>query len=200
MPRTSFSKAFGVAIGSGECAIRINSDEIDDAIKTITEVAKKHKWELRVWDDTVGTIWYNGTAVINTAGAPGTKSSVMQDSLQASLQGMSSPAGAPNTLNVLLEFLDEMPKPDLGAPGEIKPVILLMKNFHLAFETSKRGPVVSAVQHLITDKVNDHPRYKDFAEKLDKAGIDSDSDTGKFIVGIMPLEARLPPEVSPLFK
>ena len=56
MALRSLRKEFGVAVGAAETALRINSDEIDDALKTMTEVAKEFGWELRVWDHTVGTV------------------------------------------------------------------------------------------------------------------------------------------------
>lgn len=189
MALKSFRKEFGVAIGAGEAAIRIDSDEIDDALSTITEVCKRHSWELRVWDHTVGVRWYTGTA-------PKAKEAPKPQTLGDALA-----SGPANTaLSVITEFLADVPQPDTGEEGEVRPVILVMKNFHLAFEVGGRGPVVSAVQHLITDKVGDHPRLKEFATEMQQHSISVDSDTGKFLVGIMPAEAKLPPEVRPLFK
>ncbi len=196
MALRSLRKEFGVAVGAGESAIRINSDEIDDALHTLTEVAKSHGWELRVWDHTSGVTWYNG----EEPPKPRTSAPTSRNDVAEALQAMAQAQSAQNdALVTLLSFLDEKPKPDPAAPGEVQPVILVLKNFHIEFERD-RGPKVSVVQHLVGDKVGDHPKWKEFASEMSRFGISDDSDAGKFVVGIMPQEARLPPEISPLFK
>jgi len=202
MALASLRKEFGVAVGAAEQAIRVNTDELDDAISTIGEVCKQHGWELRVWDHVSGTIWHNGEPPKKDVpgGALTKKQALMAD--------LNSPEGPTTPLQELLGFLAETPRPDTEDKGEVVPVVLVMKNFHLLFERD-RGPAVAAVQHLVADKVGDHALYNKqdsnkqpsyMRQLMDQFGIEPESDTGKFIVGLMPAQAQLPPEVSPLFK
>jgi hypothetical protein len=187
MPLRSLRKEFGVAIGASNPAVRVNTDEIPDALAVLTEVCRKHQWELRVWDETVGTQWYNGDEPRRPAGVRA-----------GGPEGLSQ-AGPASALAELLNFWREPAKADDAEPGEVQPVVLVLKNFHLGFERA-RGPLVSIIQHLATDKIRDLPGYEQNKAEYDRRRIAGDSDTGKFVVGLMPAEARLPPEVAPLFK
>lgn len=75
--------------------------------------------------------------------------------------------------DALMLLLNEPPKGDPDAPV---PVLLVVKNFHLPFERNREG-LVTVLQHLV---------------EYGKAN-------GKFVIGLMPQEALLPPEVEPLF-
>lgn len=195
-------KEFGVAVGAGESAIRIDTDEIDDATKTIQDVCKKLDWELRVFDVLVGTQWWNGEpekkntgpAVPLTMKNPG-------DMLNAVGNGPGGPQAPPSVIQVLMDFWNEPAKPDKVNRGEVRPVVLVVKNLHLGFDRNKEA-MVALIQHLVVDKVHDHKQYPEKLKKelYDPNGIAHDSDTGKFVVGMMPAEAKLPPEVDPLFK
>lgn len=194
-------KEFGVAVGAGETAIRIDTDEVHDCVATLTEVCKKHGWEMRVFDVLVGTQWYNGTPEKpkdTFGGKPPTVKNA-GDFLSAVSNG--SPQAPPNTMQVLTDFYNEAAKPDNANNGEVLPIILVIKNFHLVFERN-REMAVALIQHLVGDKVGDHKDYDAIlrTKVYQPHDIDGSSDTGKFVVGLMPTEAKLPPEVSPLFK
>lgn len=200
MALKSLRKEFGVAVGAGESAIRIDTDEIDDALKTIQEVCKKHQWEMRVWDACVGTVWWHGKPPDKVAAATPPPTLKNPGDLLNSMGGANF-QGPPNAVQALMEFLHEPGQPDKANKGEVRPVVLIVKNFHLAFE-KERALVSAVVQHVVGDKVQDH---RDYAAKLQKDlyepnQIAGDSDTGKFLVGLMPGEAKLPAEVAPLFK
>jgi hypothetical protein len=192
MALSNLRREFAVAVGAAEAAIRINTDEIADCIRTLTEVARQYNWQLRVWDHTAGTVWYNGTPPPATESAAETKKNALADILAAQ-------QGPPGPLQTLLNFLNEPPRPDVTHPGEVQPTILVMLNFHTMFET-QRASMSSAVQHLVRDKVADHPLFQKLKGTLAQHGIGGDADTGKFLVGVMPAEAKLPPEIEPLFR
>lgn len=194
MALESLRKQFAVTVGAGGAAIRINTDELDDAIATVTEVAKKYGWELRVWDHVTGTIWYNN-APDKASAQPTSKKAAAMEALNQ--LGMGAPPGQGGPIGTLLDFMSEMPRVDSNNK-EVLPVVLLMLNFHLVFDKD-RASAVAAVQHIVRDKVADHPRYKEVAEIFAAQGIEGKDNTGKFIVGMMPAEAKLPPEVRPLF-
>jgi hypothetical protein len=209
MALRSLRKEFGVAIGACEAAIRINTDEIDDALNTIAEVARKYGWELRVWDHILGLVWYNGEPHPKQSDTPAAKKAGtggMADSLNAP-PPFGQMQGPPNPLAEVVKFLQEPSAPDASSPGEVRPVILAMKNFNLIFGED-RGRAVAAIQHIVADKVQDHPEYgrkkegeqSKFRKLMEQHGISGDSDTGKFLVGLMPPGAKLPPEVAPLFR
>lgn len=75
--------------------------------------------------------------------------------------------------DALMILLNEPPKGDPDGPT---PVLLVVKNFHLPFERNREG-LVTVLQHLV---------------EYGKAN-------GKYVIGLMPQEALLPPEVEPLF-
>lgn len=189
MALRSLRKEFAVAVAAGEQAIRINTDEHDDAIKTIAEVCRKYNWQLRVWDQTVGGVRYlpveDEEPKAKTAGPA----------------GLSSDSSSLSHLAEAVWFWQKPADPDPQSEGEVRPFVLVMKNFHLGFE-QQRGPLVSVVQHLVGDKIADHPKYKEQlkAQLYDPKDIPGDCNTGKFLVGLMPAEARIPREVEPLFK
>lgn len=199
-------KEFGVAVGAGETAIRIDTDEVHDCTATLTDVCKKWGWELRVFDVLVGTQWYNGEPASGKEPAAVVKPPTLKSpgDLVAAIgnQQGGGPQAPPSTAQVLHDFWSEPARPDEKAGnGEVLPVILVVKNFHLAFEGRNREMLCAIIQHLVGDKVGDH---KDYETKLramyDGHDIAAESDTGKFVVGLMPAEAQLPPEVAPLFK
>lgn len=199
-------KEFGVAVGAGETAIRIDTDEVHDCTATLTDVCKKHGWELRVFDPLVGTQWYNGEpAPPKDAGGAVVKPPTLKNpsDLLAAIgnQQGGGPQAPPSTIQVLLDFWNEPAKPDKANQGEVLPVVLVIKNFHLAFERNTEM-MCAIIQHLVGDKVGDH---RDYESKLrtqvyDPHDIEATSDTGKFVVGLMPAEAQIRPEVAPLFK
>lgn len=208
-----FSKKFLTAIAAGEAAIRINTDEMEDAIRAIVDLAKgkdkdKEKtkgkdpsrgWSVRVWDHSAGVELYTDQppSVKAGMGLPPTASSVTSgNSINDMLEDTSE--GPASFLGTLVDFLDTRPAFDVQ--GDIVPQILVFKNFHLAFDED-RGTVSSTIQHLVNDKMENHAHFDEILKsKLRSLGMDSDVDTGRFIVGLMPQEARLPPEVRPLFK
>ncbi len=198
-------KEFGVAVGAGESAIRIDTDEQDDAIATIDEVCKKRGWELRVFDVLIGQKWYNGKPEDKKAqpkaGAPPTlnKPGGFGDVLNAVGGGQES--GPMTVYQVLHDFWKEPAKPDPTFPGEVLPMVMVVRNLHLGFERNHEN-MIALVLHLVGDKVQDHDDYDDVLQAglFAPNGIAGDSNTGKFIVGLMPAEAKLRPEVDPLFK
>lgn len=195
MPLKSLRKQIAVAIAAGEAAIRVDSDEVEDAITTITEVCKKHKWQLRVWDHAVGTLWCTDKPVMQAPTSP----SGPVPTGPAALLGAGAPASAPTISSVLSQFHREAPLPDPASEGDVLAQIMVIKNFHLAFGEG-RGQTVATIQHLVSDKVGNHPDFNKLREALLARGIEPDADTGKFIIGVMPQEATLPPEIRPLFK
>lgn len=194
-------KEFGVAVGAGETAIRIDTDEIHDCINTLAEVCKKHGWEMRSFDPLVGQQWCSGDPP-DKKPAPSAKpvTGGSAADLLAAIGGPGGPAATPSTAQVLMDFYNEPAKPDKGNQGEVLPMVLVIKNFHLAFQN--REMVAAIIQHLVGDKVGDHPDYEKHLRKavFDPHDIEASSDTGRFIVGLMPAEAQLPPEIRPLFK
>jgi hypothetical protein len=184
-------KEFGVAVGAGEAAIRVNTDEIDDAVRTMRDVCKKHGWEMRVYDPYAGVVWYVGSAPSKPKKSEGGGPAAILNQMAAQ--------SIPLPIQALIEFHQEKPQPDSAKPGEVRPVVFVMKNFHLVPE-GQRQAVAAVVQHLVGDKVHDHPEYEKFAKEFEGKGIEGESDTGKFLVGLMPGEAKLPPEIEPLFK
>lgn len=163
----SLAKEFGVAVGAGQSGIRINTDEIPDALSTIGEVCRKHGWELRVWDKARGLQMAGHKKTKKpTAGTPAGL---------AALQGQESEE-VESALGAVTAFLNEPPRVSDADDSDNIPVVLVLKNFHISFE-GNRERMVATVQHLI----------------------DEGKEHGKFIVGLMPAEVRLPPEVDPLF-
>jgi len=166
----SLLKEFSVAVGAGQTGIRVNTDEMPDALATISEACQKKGWELRVWDKTKGLVAH-GKPQPQKKPVPSPLAGIAQAQAQAKPQ-----SNQENALAAILAFLEEPAKPDPAEEGEQIPVVCVFKNFHLTFERV-REEMVSAVQHLIEDG----------------------KERSKFIVGMMPAEAKLPPEVEPLF-
>lgn len=130
-----------IATHAAQAAIRVNTDEIDDCIRTIAEVCAEQGILCTVWDAHAG--W------------------------RTFLDGPS-----PEALDRLSDVLEAV----LKAPDE-PAVAVVVKNFHLAFEGNRREPMAALVQHVTA------------AGKARR----------KFLIGLMPAEGRLPPEVAPLF-
>lgn len=203
----SLRKEFAVAIGAGESAIRIDTDELDDATKTISEVCKKHQWELRIFDVLAGLRWLEGepSKIIEE---PKSKSVLrgMSETDQiidamTNKFGGGDKAQATQIVQALQDFWKEAPQPDEAVHGQVRPIVLLIKNFHLGFEGGRREGMSAVIQHLVGDKIMNHKDYDKLKkDQYDPHGIDGDSDTGKFLIGMMPAEAKLPAEVNPLFK
>ena len=199
---------FMVAVGACEVLIRIDTDEYSDCLQTLSAVCKKFGWELRVHDVLVGVEWFTGDEPkpIATSSKPSTLKNPA-DLLAAVGGGMEKQV--PSVIQALVDFWHEPAKPDVDAcakrgenePGEVQPIITVFRNFHLAFERN-REMAVALVQRIVSQKVCDNRDYeKTLKESLYKPhGIEGDCDTGKFVVGLMPAEATLPPEVSRLFK
>lgn len=180
---------FRYAIAGGESAIRINTDEQEDAIRTLVEVCEQFGWELRVWDHATGVVWYVGEE-------PESRKAKKANP-QGGPAGLSMP-GVTTMLGALVELWDELPQYDKKGGGT-RPIITVFRNFHLAFDHN-RGQVVSTIQHLAADLVQDHPQYEKLKGTMAQYKIDPESDTGKFVVGLMPEEGLLPPELKPIFK
>lgn len=190
----SLRKEFAVAVGAGEAAIRIDTDEIHDCVATLADVCEKRGWELRVFDPLAGVEWFTGKA----PAAPPAKGGPV--SLLDAVANSSGPNQPANTLVALHEFWKEPAKPDSAHPGEILPVILVVKNFHLAF-AQNREMLAAIIQHTVGDKISDHKDYEKLRKSVyDPHSVSGENTTGKFVVGLMPAETRLPAEVSPLFK
>lgn len=158
-------KDFGVAVGAAQTGIRIDTDEIPDALEVIADTCLRYGWQLRVWDKTLG-LQAKGISS-QVAAAP--------DNLPPGLAALASQAPA-SLLGELIRFLNEPAAIDPEDPTATLKLILVVKNFHLAFE-SGREAISSALQHLI-----ERGKAED-----------------KYVVGLMPAEAKLPPEVDPLF-
>lgn len=205
MALRNLRKEFGVAIGAGEPAIRIDTDEIEDCLKTLTSVCKKNGWEMRVFDALIGTKWYVGEPPPKNQSDGGIPTKKDAGSLLNAMNGGEGPGGAakppPNIPQALMDFWREQAKPDKATPGDVAPIVLVVKNFHLGFERAKE-PMINLVQHLVSDRIMNLPEYDEVHKKhlYDPHEIPGDLNTGKFVVGLMPAEAKLPPEVDPLFK
>jgi len=195
-------KEFGTAIGSSETAIRIDTDEVRDCIKTLYDVCLLHGWEMRVFDVTVGTKWMVGKPPDKAKQAGGKPQPTVNDAASF-LDAVAGPGGAqppPSVRQCLVDFWRETARADELAVGEVRPVVLVVKNLHLAFERDREA-MVSLVAHLVGDRIRDQDKYQQNKATLyDPYGIEGSDDTGKFLVGIMPAEAQLPPEVDPLFR
>lgn len=166
----SLGKEFGVAVGASQAGIRVNTDEIDDAMRVISGVCEKYGWELRVWDKALG---------LQIAGQPVNPVGKKKSGL-AGIDSDACPADGPvqQLAHVALHaFLSEEPKKDEDDEEEIVPVVLVMKNYNLALEGQHHERMVAVSQHLVSEG----------------------KSKGKFIVGLMPAEAKLPPELAPLF-
>lgn len=197
MKHTKLGHDFGIAVSAGEALIRIDTDEISDAITGITDVCKQHEWNLRVFDAANGMEYLQGKGTLvnnNQAAASASKPNLLN-----AISGANE--GPVTSLEMLTAFWKETAIPDVASRTEIVPSVLIIKNMHLMFEGPRRETVSALVQHIVADKVDSHKDYKKLkAELYEPNGIRPDSDTGKFLVGLMPSEAVLPPEVSPLFK
>ncbi len=202
MALTNLRTAFRVAVSAGETAIRINTDEQTDAIKTLTETCKKYGWGLQVWDRAYGVEIVVGEETKKQPPTPPpTKHSGSPMNILDQIGGGAAAQQPPaNGLVELMRFWEEPAKIDSAKPGEVLPVILVMKNMHLTFEGRREEPV-AVVQRIVGDKVHDHKKYGKLKHEIyDPHGVDAASDTGKFIVGLMPAEVKLPPEIDPLFR
>lgn len=191
-------KEFGTSVAGAETGIRINTDEQEDAIATIRAVCKERRWEMRVWDHITGPVWYVGTQPESrrkvSAGSDGSSGPT----------GLSHQGGArPTVIGEMLTWLSEPPQLEKGdgekRPPGTKPVITVLRNFHLAFGYD-RADVVTAVHHVVSDRISDYGDYEKLKHALAEYGIEAQHDTGKFLVALMPEEAPLPPELRPLFK
>lgn len=195
----SLRKEFGVAVAAGEAAIRVDTDEIHDAVATLTAVCLKHGWEMRVYDPAVGSQHYSGTPAAAPAAPANKARGSTADQFLAAVAG-DPVRDIPTPLKLLTDFWQEPAAVDVAHVGEIQPVVLVVKNFHLVFERD-RSLVSSTIQHIVGDKVEDLKGYEtERKERYDPHKIDGDASTGKFLVGLMPPESALPPEVRPLFK
>lgn len=153
-----------IAVSASQSGIRVNTDEIADALSVISETCKQHKWSLRVWDMTKGLQADMPLELTAKKTAP------------AQMAGLQAPPPQAADLGILDTLMYHLHEKPLGDESDATPVVVALKNFHLPFER-QREVLVSAVQHLI----------------------EYGKSNGKFIVGLMPPEANLPPEIEPLF-
>ena len=125
---TSLRKELISALMSAESGIRINTDEIPDALAIIQDIAKKNEAvSLTIWDKARGAVGdFN----------PGQPQAQMPAALQPSQK---PPEQILPLLHAFLKF-----KGDEGSN------LLVIKNFHLIFEKA-REDVPAVVQHLIED-------------------------------------------------
>ncbi len=200
----NLTKEFSVAVGAGEPAIRINTHEMLDCVANLADGCKKRGWELRVFDPLVGVQLIVGDEQYKKPQEAKPVSTVRSPADLVAAVGGNMGANAPTSaLQALLDFHNEPAKTDKSVQGEVLPVIMVFKNFHYIFERN-REMACTIIQHVVGDKVSDHKDYGGpYGLKktvYDPHEIAADSDTGKFIVGLMPAEARIPPEVAPLFK
>lgn len=184
---------FKLSLQAGESAIRIDTDEIDDAVKTITEVTKRMKWDLRMYDETVGT------RVLFSNAEKAKKKTKASNEPRDIMEMMGDAGGAPNMYAALRQFWEEPAELDTGNSGDIIPVVYILKNFHLAFNTN-RGQMSSLIQHIVGDKIVEQPKFDSMVDAYDSHGVPHNNSTGKFIIALMPPEQKLPAEVSPLFR
>jgi SpoVK/Ycf46/Vps4 family AAA+-type ATPase len=167
----SLRNKLSVAVAAGQPGIRINTDEIPDALKTISETCKHFGWNLQVWDKAKG---------LQAEGL------VKKQPKKTGLAGLdkaeeNKPTETENALAVLYALWQAPPQMASESKDEEDtiPVVLVMKNMHMSFEgqPEKRELVVSLIQHVLEDG----------------------KENSKFLVGLMPTEAQLPPEIDPLF-
>jgi len=198
-------REFAVAVSAGEPLVRVDTDDVADCLATVLDVCRRYGWEVRFYDPLVGVRWLNGRppeeeAVKPAGGKGGKPAGAGPLNVLAALEPDGGPGSVPTPVQVLRDFWAEPARPDKDHPGEVLPVVLVVANLHLAFEFN-RSLLCALAQHLATDRVGDNAAYRSLRQKLyDPYGIGPEAQTGKFLVGMMPSEARLPPEVSPLFK
>jgi hypothetical protein len=123
-----------IAIASGQVAVRVNTDEIADAMATISQVCRKKGWEMQVWSKSHGLI------------KPGKEAGATPEKL----------------LTVLANFLTAPPRITADAKaGEteghrIVPTVLVCRNFHIPFEQG-REDMVAIIQDIVNSRIHGGP-------------------------------------------
>jgi hypothetical protein len=194
--KRGLSRELGTVFMAEEPLIRLDTDEIDDAMVCLVEWCQKARWDLRVWDKT------NGLRVVLEAGKrPDEKKKKKQTSLLDEAEGETESLTnvAPTALAALINLLREPPKPDLHKPGDLLKAITVIKNGHTPFERA-REELSSAVQELVNQRCGTHPSWPLLEATFTQHGVKPEDHTGKFVVMMMPHSAQLPPEVAPLFR
>lgn len=178
----SLRQEFDVAVRASSSAIRIDTDEQEDAIQTIAAVCRARGWNLRIWDAATGLTTRHPVPCHEKTACN-----------QALTGGPAAIAG---------KILEEAPM--LGETPDAHDVvsIVVLRNFHLCLG-NERHQVASYIQHIIRDKIAETKAYlnnPEFRKLCEDRNIDTAKDTGKFIVALMPQEQLLPPELRPLFQ
>src|SRR4051812_616149 len=96
MALKSLRAQFEMSVSAGEAAIRVNTDEMEDAISTIVKACEKHGWPMRVWDHATGVEWCaNATAQVQISKGmlPPTKANPtsMAELMEAAAESGSAP-------------------------------------------------------------------------------------------------------------
>lgn len=128
------AQEFSLAVGAAQTGIRINTDEIPDAIEVIDEQCRKFNWKLQIWDATRG--------LQTGSKSEPTQANQPTDPLNTSTQ-------VPSLLMTLKQILNAPKLANPHEPGETRKVITLIKNMHLIFQP--RDAISSVIQHLIED-------------------------------------------------
>ena len=146
---------FKITVAAGQTAIRVNTDEVPDAIAVMAEVCKKFGWDLQIFDKILGLQSVEEAASPSKAGQ-----------------------AQPTTQNAMaaLQSLFRQPEKKTGT-GKSVPVILVVKNLHFAIASSPES-MIALIQL--------------FAEEA--------KSKSQFLLAIMPHEAKLPPELEPIFQ
>lgn len=166
-------KEFSVAVGAAQTGIRINTDEIPDALETIRDACRNYGWQLRTWDRAAGLLPKVKPSL--PAAAQSAAQAAPPGSPLAMMAALGGKSAGPSLVEVLTEFLAEEPPVDPETDDTVK-VVLVVSNFHLAF-AGGREATSAVLQHLI----------------------EQGKQTEKYVVGLMPAEEKLPSEVEPLF-
>lgn len=183
MARASLMTEFDVAVRACSAAVRVDTDEQEDAISAIAAVCRTASWYMRVWDAATGVQTYNSVLTHSST--------------------QTTPDAPVSALKALASFLAEPPLLKEEHDADTVPNVMVVRNFHLCLG-SERHSIASVIQHIIRDKIVDCAAYKDertgVASLCKNRHIDSTYDTAKFIVVLMPAEQLMPPELRPLFQ
>lgn len=192
MAQESLGEQFKVAVSAGDGLLHIHTDELQDAIKSLSLCSQKHGWHMRVWDAVAGSVSHSVPAE-----GPARITRAAQQSPADNLNSM----GPPPSLVEMITFLEEEPRViiDSSGAGTMQPTILVIQNGHLIF-AGQREAMSTLLQHVISDRVQNHKKYPEMKEVLQNAGIEGESAMARIVVLLSPPGEELPPEILPLFR
>lgn len=159
-------------VNSGQSGIRIDTDEIHDAITTIKTVCKKQHWEMLVWDPANGLAILNGDKFVPaslTEDTAAKKASVLPDK--------PLDAGIITNLRSIVAMAEAKNREVQEREENPVKFVFVVKNFNLIFERIQFRDIVTAA-------------VQDFVVRGKVAGA--------HLVGLTVAEAKLPPEIDPL--